>query len=103
MAVLTTSLDARSPGFRANAEHMRALVDDLRATAEAIRQGGGEQARQRHVSRGKLLPRDRIRTLIDPASPFLELSQLAAHGMYGENIPAAGIVTGIGRIAGREC
>jgi 3-methylcrotonyl-CoA carboxylase beta subunit len=103
MAVLTTALDSRSAGFRANAERMQALVADLRDKVEAIRQGGGEAARQRHVSRGKLLPRDRIRTLIDPASPFLELSQLAAHGMYGENIPAAGIVTGIGRIAGREC
>jgi 3-methylcrotonyl-CoA carboxylase beta subunit len=103
MPALTTALDPRSPSFRANAERMRALVAELRATVEQVRQGGGEAARDRHVARGKLLPRDRIRTLIDPASPFLELSQLAAHGMYGENIPAAGIITGIGRIAGREC
>ncbi len=103
MAVLPSALDSRGAGFRANAARMRALVDDLRAQVEAVRLGGGEVARQRHVGRGKLLPRDRIRTLIDAASPFLEFSQLAAHGMYGENIPAAGIITGIGRIAGREC
>ncbi len=103
MVVLASALDSRSPGFRANAERMRSLVAELREQVEAVRQGGGEVARQRHISRGKLLPRDRIRTLIDPASPFLEFSQLAAHGMYGENIPAAGIITGIGRIAGREC
>ncbi len=103
MVVLASALDSRSPGFRANAERMRSLVAELREQVEAVRQGGGEVARQRHIARGKLLPRDRIRTLIDPASPFLEFSQLAAHGMYGENIPAAGIITGIGRIAGREC
>jgi 3-methylcrotonyl-CoA carboxylase beta subunit len=82
---------------------MRALVADLRAKVEVIRQGGGEGARQRHVARGKMLPRERIRTLLDPGAPFLELSQLAAHGVYDEPIPAAGILTGIGRIAGREC
>jgi 3-methylcrotonyl-CoA carboxylase beta subunit len=103
MATLTSALDPRSAGFGANAARMKTLVAELRAQVEAVRQGGGEVARNRHVSRGKLLPRDRIRTLIDPASPFLEFSQLAAHGMYGENIPAAGIITGIGRVAGREC
>jgi 3-methylcrotonyl-CoA carboxylase beta subunit len=81
---------------------MRALVEDLRAQAERIRQGGPESARKRHLARGKLLVRDRIRTLLDPGSPFLELSQLAACGMYGEAIPAAGIVTGVGRVEGRE-
>ena len=103
MAVLTSRIDTRAAEFAANAERMRALVADLRATAERLRLGGGEVARKRHTDRGKLLPRERIRRLIDPASPFLELSQLAAHGMYGESVPAAGIVTGIGRIAGREC
>ncbi|HET9019846.1 MAG TPA: carboxyl transferase domain-containing protein [Acetobacteraceae bacterium] len=103
MAVLTSRIDTRAAEFAANAERMRALVADLRATAERIRLGGGEVARKRHADRGKLLPRERIRRLIDPASPFLELSQLAAHGMYGESVPAAGILTGIGRIAGREC
>jgi 3-methylcrotonyl-CoA carboxylase beta subunit len=82
---------------------MRALVEDLKAQAERIRQGGSDNARKRHLARGKLLVRDRIRTLVDPGSPFLELSQLAAYGMYGEAIPAAGIVTGIGRVEGQEC
>jgi 3-methylcrotonyl-CoA carboxylase beta subunit len=82
---------------------MAALVTDLRGTVDAIRQGGGEAARKRHLSRGKLLPRDRVRALIDPSSPFLEVGQLAAHGMYGDEVPAAGIITGVGRVAGREC
>ncbi|MGH7101103.1 MAG: carboxyl transferase domain-containing protein [Acetobacteraceae bacterium] len=82
---------------------MRRLVDDLRAAADRIREGGGKRARERHLARGKLLPRDRIRALIDPASPFLEVGQLAAHGMYGGEVPSAGIITGIGRVAGREC
>jgi 3-methylcrotonyl-CoA carboxylase beta subunit len=103
MQVLASAIDARAESFRRNEAAMRALVADLRAQVEQVREGGGEAARARHVSRGKLLPRERIRTLIDPASPFLELSQLAAHGMYGERIPAAGIVTGIGRVSGREC
>jgi 3-methylcrotonyl-CoA carboxylase beta subunit len=103
MAVLSTSADPRSDAFRANAAAMEALVAQLRATVERVREGGGEQARQRHLSRGKLLPRERIRTLLDAASPFLEFSQLAAQGMYGEEIPAAGIITGIGRVSGREC
>jgi 3-methylcrotonyl-CoA carboxylase beta subunit len=103
MAVLATTADPRSEPFRANAAAMAALVAQLRATVERIREGGGEAARKRHLDRGKLLPRERIRTLLDAASPFLEFSQLAAQGMYGEEIPAAGIVTGIGRVAGREC
>jgi 3-methylcrotonyl-CoA carboxylase beta subunit len=101
--VIRSTADPHAPAFRANAERMRALVAELRAKVEEVRQGGGGAARQRHTARGKLLPRDRIRALIDPASPFLELSQLAAFGMYGESIPAAGIITGIGRVAGREC
>ena len=103
MAILATTADPRSEAFRANAARMDALVAELRATVERIREGGGEQARQRHLDRGKLLPRERIRLLLDAASPFLEFSQLAAQGMYGEEIPAAGIITGIGRVAGREC
>jgi 3-methylcrotonyl-CoA carboxylase beta subunit len=82
---------------------MRALVEDLREKVAAIREGGGEAARRRHLARGKLLPRERVRALLDPGSPFLELSQLAAFGMYDGEVPAAGIVTGIGRIMGREC
>jgi 3-methylcrotonyl-CoA carboxylase beta subunit len=82
---------------------MRGLVEDLEEKVAGIRKGGGEKYQQRHLSRGKLLPRDRIEALIDPGSPFLELSQLAAHGVYGENVAAAGLVTGIGRVAGQEC
>src|SRR5262249_18743001 len=103
MAVLKAAVDPRSPVFQANAEAMRGLVADLRQRVATIREGGGVAARERHVARGKLLPRERIRTLLDPGSPFLELSQLAAYGMYGDEVPAAGIITGIGRIEGREC
>jgi 3-methylcrotonyl-CoA carboxylase beta subunit len=103
MTILTTSLDRRSEGFAANAAAMRGLVEDLREKVAAIREGGGEAARRRHLARGKLLPRERVRALLDPGSPFLELSQLAAFGMYDGEVPAAGIVTGIGRIMGREC
>ncbi|HEY8288453.1 MAG TPA: carboxyl transferase domain-containing protein [Acetobacteraceae bacterium] len=82
---------------------MRGLVEDLRAKVAEAALGGGETARDRHLSRGKLLPRARVAGLIDPGSPFLEFSQLAAHGMYGGEVPSAGIVTGIGQVAGREC
>jgi 3-methylcrotonyl-CoA carboxylase beta subunit len=103
MGVLAITADPRSETFKANTAAMDALVADLRDTVERIREGGGEAARKRHLDRKKLLPRERIRTLLDAASPFLELSQLAAQGMYGEDIPAAGIITGIGRVSGREC
>ena len=103
MAAIGTALDRSAESARVNAARMQALVSELRAQVDRIRLGGGEQARQRHLARGKLLPRDRVRGLIDPASPFLELSQLAAHGMYGGEIPAAGIITGIGRVMGQEC
>src|SRR3954451_3701062 len=85
------------------AEDMVALVEDLRARLAVVRQGGSESARARHLSRGKMLVRDRIDTLLDPGSPFLELSPLAAHGMYDDAVPSAGIVTGVGRVSGREC
>src|SRR3984893_8737098 len=103
MTVLTTSLDRRSEVFAANAAAMRARGEELRGKVAAIREGGGEAARRRHLARGKLLPRERVRALLDPGSPFLEFSQLAAYGMYDGDVPAAGIVTGIGRIMGREC
>src|SRR5579885_3350044 len=103
MPVLKTSVDPRSEAFRANAEAMAAQVEDLAAVVAEIRKGGGVAARERHLARGKLLPRDRVRTLLDPGAPFLELSQLAAYRMYGEDVPAAGIITGIGPIMGREC
>jgi 3-methylcrotonyl-CoA carboxylase beta subunit len=101
--VLSSALDLRSPDARASADAMAALVADLRQLANTVREGGGEVSRKRHLSRGKLLPRDRIRALIDPASAFLEVGQLAAHGLYNGEVPSAGIITGIGRIAGREC
>jgi len=100
---LASAIDPRSDDFRANRDRMAGLVAALRTEIDQIREGGGERARTRHLARGKLLPRDRVRALIDPASPFLELSQLAAHGLYGEPIPAAGLITGIGRVMGREC
>src|SRR5512143_3260624 len=103
MPVIATALDPRSDAFRANATAMRALVADLREKSAVIARGGDETARRRHQSRGKLLARERIRLLLDPGSPFLELSAFAAYGMYDGAVPAAGIVTGIGRIAGSEC
>ena len=103
MPVLTSEINPRSPGFRANAEAMGGLVEDLRKQAAQIAKGGGEKAMARHLARGKLLPRERVEMLLDPGSPFLELSQLAAHGVYNEEVPAAGIITGIGRVEGREC
>ena len=102
MMAFETTLDPRSDGFRANASAMRELVDDLRAKAAVIALGGNEVSRKRHVSRGKLLARERIAALLDPGTPFLELSQFAAFGMYGNEVPAAGVITGIGRVAGQE-
>src|SRR5205085_12302741 len=101
--LLTTKLSARDTAFAENRAAMTALVADLRDKIAAVENGGGETARARHASRGKLLPRERVRTLIDAGSPFLELSQLAAYGMYDDNIAAAGIITGVGRVNGREC
>ena len=103
MPVIDTRLDPRDATFVRNSEAMAALVADLRAKVSVIEQGGGEVSRQRHTGRGKLLPRERVATLLDPGSPFLEFSQFAAWGMYDDNIAAAGIITGIGRVAGREC
>ncbi|MEO6365550.1 MAG: carboxyl transferase domain-containing protein, partial [Luteimonas sp.] len=95
-------LDPRSQDFRDNAEYHRALVDELDARLSRAAAGGGDKARDRHTERGKLLARDRITALLDPGSPFLELSPLAAEGMYADAAPAAGIVTGIGRVQGQE-
>ena len=103
MTILASAVDPRAESFRDNEAAMAAQVADLRTQVEQVRLGGGESARAKHLARGKLLPRDRVRTLIDPGSPFLEFSQLAAHGMYGGDIAGAGIITGIGRVMGREC
>ncbi|WCT79483.1 carboxyl transferase domain-containing protein [Novosphingobium humi] len=100
--ILETGIAAESESFRANEAHNRALAEKLRADVAAAALGGGEAARQRHVGRGKLLARDRIDRLLDPGSPFLEIGQLAAHGLYGGDVAGAGIVAGIGRVAGRQ-
>jgi len=103
MPAIPTALDRRSETFAANDAAMRAVVADLRAKSAEIALGGDESSRKRHESRGKLLVRERIRVLLDPGSPFLELSPFAAYGMYDGAVPAAGIVTGIGRVCGQEC
>ncbi len=103
MTALASTIDPHSPDFARNAAAMKALVADLRAKLDDAMQGGSEEARARHTSRGKLLPRERVDLLLDPGSPFLEFSALAAHGMYGGDVPSASLITGIGRVSGREC
>ncbi len=103
MAVIGSKVDRGSASFEENANWMRGLIAELDREVECVVKGGGETAVARHLSRGKLLPRERIRTLLDPGSPFLEFSQLAAHGLYGGNIASAGIITGVGRVSGQEC
>ncbi len=103
MAILSSVVDTGSAEFRANAERMRALTDELKARRAEAALGGSQKSRERHTARGKLLPRDRVMNLIDPGSPFLELSPLAANGMYDDAIHGAGLITGIGRVEGREC
>jgi 3-methylcrotonyl-CoA carboxylase beta subunit len=102
MPAIKSQIDPRSEDFRRNAEAMRKAVDDLATQMANVAEGGGAKAREKHTARGKLLPRERIRALLDPGSPFLELSPLAAHGMYDGQAPGAGIVTGIGRVNGTE-
>ena len=108
MPILETQLSARAADFLTNAAAMRALVDDLRAKFEQVALGGGEVARARHSGRGKLLPRERVEMLLDPGTPFLELSPLAALGMYpdrdgSDSAPCAGLIAGIGRVSGVDC
>ena len=103
MTTLKTQLNPRSADFQANAAAMQTVVDDLRNTVDRIALGGPEAARQKHLARGKLLPRERVAGLLDPGTPFLEISQLAAHGMYGGDVPAASVIAGIGRVNGVEC
>ena len=100
---IESKLNPRDAQFQANAGAMQAVVDDLREQIAQSALGGGETARERHLSRGKLLPRDRVEMLLDPGTPFLECSPLAAHGMYGGAAPCAGLITGIGRVSGIEC
>lgn len=103
MSIIKTKINNRTDDFTANAQNMQTQVDDLRDKLQTIKQGGGDKAHDRHLARGKLLPRDRVAALLDPGSPFLELSQLAAMDVYGEDVHAAGIITGIGRVNGQEC
>jgi len=103
MTVLKSAISPRSEGFRRNHRALKGLVADLQGMVEQVKRGGGDSAREKHLARGKLLPRDRVRALLDTGSPFLELSQLAAYGLYDDEVPAAGIITGIGRIRGQEC
>jgi 3-methylcrotonyl-CoA carboxylase beta subunit len=103
MDALTTQIDKSSAEFEANRSHMAGLVDELKDRISEAAQGGGERAIEKHRSRGKLVVRDRIERLIDPGTPFLEFSSLAAFGMYNGDAPGAGVVTGIGRVEGVEC
>jgi 3-methylcrotonyl-CoA carboxylase beta subunit len=103
MPVIETRLNTRDAVFAQNRDAMAALVADLREKIAVIEQGGGAAPSAKHAARGKLLPRERVRALLDQGSPFLEFSQLAAYGMYQDNIAAAGIITGIGRVNGQEC
>jgi 3-methylcrotonyl-CoA carboxylase beta subunit len=102
MPVIESQLDSRSPEFQANAARLIGLVDDLKKQLARTALGGGDKARNKHTERGKLLPRERIRGLLDPGSPFLEFSPLAAHGMYADQAPCAGLIAGIGRVQGTE-
>jgi 3-methylcrotonyl-CoA carboxylase beta subunit len=103
VTILSSLADPASEAFLANAAHNRALAQELRAKVAASALGGGQRHRERHVSRGKLLPRDRVARLLDPLSPFLEIGQLAGGGMYDDQAPGGGVIGGIGRVQGREC
>ncbi len=103
MAILQSNINTRSNEFKAKAKEMESLVLDLKEKVAIISMGGAEKYRNKHLSRGKLLPRDRLRKLLDLGSPFLEISQFAAWNLYDNQVPAAGIICGIGRVSGREC
>lgn len=103
MPVLKSAIQTRSPAFEANRKAMLAAIDVVAEASRLAIDGGGEKARERHVARGKLLPRERVAQLLDPGSPFLEVGLTAGHGLYGGAAPSGGIITGIGRVSGREC
>jgi 3-methylcrotonyl-CoA carboxylase beta subunit len=103
MPVLKSTLDVSSPAYAANHKAMSELVAELRERTATAALGGPERSRERHIERGKLLPRERVERLLDPGAPFLELSALAAGGMYDGEAPGAGVITGVGRVEGREC
>ena len=102
MPVIESRINTRSQAFIDNARIMQAQINDLQQQLAKTALGGSEASRQRHLDRGKLLPRDRVEKLLDPGSPFLELSPMAAHDVYNNDSPGAGIITGIGRVAGKE-
>ncbi len=103
MPIIDNNLNRKDESFLVNRRWMDSLCDDLRRRIEKIALGGGARARKKHLARGKLLPRERVRLLLDPATPFLEFSQLAAYQVYDDDVPAAGLITGIGRVSGLEC
>ena len=103
MSSLKSQVNTRSPEFSTNVAAMQELVGNLRELLGKVAEGGGPAAQARHLSRGKLLPRQRVDALLDQGSPFLEIGQLAAHEVYSEQVPAAGIIAGIGRVEGVEC
>jgi 3-methylcrotonyl-CoA carboxylase beta subunit len=103
MAAIKSRIDTRSEEFKVNAASLQRQVDDLRARAGEVALGGDAKSRERHVARGKLLPRERVDGLLDAGAPFLEIGQLAAFGMYDGEAPAAGMIAGIGRVHGQEC
>jgi 3-methylcrotonyl-CoA carboxylase beta subunit len=103
VSVIKSKLNPRSAEFKANAARMQGLVSDLREKVQTVSMGGDAAARQKHTARGKMLPRERVDKLLDPGSPFLEVGQLAAWGMYGGDVHSASMITGIGRVSGREC
>ena len=102
MPKLKSSVDPRSEAFKTLHAHNTALNAELRERVALFARGGSDAARDKHVARGKLLPRDRVERLLDPGSPFLEIGQLAAFGMYDDGAPGAGMICGIGRVSGRE-
>jgi 3-methylcrotonyl-CoA carboxylase beta subunit len=103
MPQLATTLSSQSADYQGNRQAIEKVVQDFKEKLRVIQQGGDENARAKHLARGKMLPRDRVKNLIDPGSPFLELSAFAAYGVYPDNVPAASIITGIGRVMGQEC
>ncbi|KAL3473931.1 carboxyl transferase [Aspergillus californicus] len=103
ISILPTAVDTSSPDFKENAQQMQVVLDRMNSLHSTIAQGGPQKARDKHIARGKMLPRDRVTALIDPGTSFLELSQLAGHGVYGEDVPAGGIITGIGTVEGVTC
>ena len=103
MTILKSAVNAASPEFAENCAAMEAQAEAIRVEADRIMQGGSEASRARHHARGKLLPRERIAALLDPGSPFLEVGLFAASGHYNDEVPAAGAIAGIGKVAGRDC